>query len=360
MRVALAVHHVRPTGGHDRYVLELARRLAPRCQLDLIAISVAGELPASVRVRTVRVPGRPLLVAAPLFRRGASRAVRDGRYDLVHGIGGALPGASVVTAQFCAAEWRRLDRDASIYQRLVAAQAVRDERRAYTHRALRAVIAVSRRTADEIERHYGPLRVPVSVVPNAVDASLFVRPEGERRSGRARLLFVGAYARKGLDTAIRALARMRQDAELVAIGSGDGARYRSLAVQLGVGDRVRLEPPRGRIEEAFAAADLFLFPTRYEPFGMVIAEALAAGLPVVTSAVAGAAELIRDGASGFVVADPEDAAGFAAAAVRILGEPGRRVAMGESARAAVRDLTWDSVAARTWDVYQAAVGGARA
>lgn len=360
MRVALAVHHARPTGGHDRYVLELARRLAPRCEVDLIAISVAGDLPASVRVRAVRAPGRPLLVAAPLFRWGASAAVREGRYDLVHGIGGALPGASVVTAQFCAAEWRRLDRAGSVYQRLVAAQAVRDERRTYRHPGLRAVIAVSRRTADEIERHYGPLRVPVSVIPNAVDASVFTRRSDGRAGGRPRLLFVGAYERKGLDTAIRALAGMRHDAELVAIGSGDRARHLALAAALGVADRVRLEPPRDRIEEAYAAADAFLFPTRYEPFGMVIAEALASGLPVLTSGVAGAAELIRDGKAGFVIADPEDAAGFAAAADRVVGEPALREALGRAAREAVRDLTWDMVAARTWDVYQAALAGARA
>ncbi len=263
-------------------------------------------------VRLVRAPGRPMLLTAALFRRRAAALARAGGYDVVHAVGGALPGASVITAQFCAAEWRRLDRRAGWYQRLVSAQAVRDERRAYRHPALRAVIAVSKRTAAEVERHYGPLRVPVEVIPNAVDSGLFApRPADPAAAGgtprrdasrrRARLLFVGAYDRKGLDMAIRALARLRGDAELLAIGGGDRARYRRLAASLGVADRVRLEPPRSRIAEAFAAADVFLFPTRYEPFGMVIAEALASGVPVVTSAMAGAAELIRDGESGYVV-----------------------------------------------------------
>lgn len=359
MRVALAIHRVRPTGGQDRYALELARRLATRCELELLAISLEGALPPSVRVRTLGIPDLPLLAAAPLFRWRAAAALAGRRYDVVHGVGGALPGATVVTAQFCAAEWRRVNRHADPYQRLVSAQAVRDERAAYGHRRLKAVIAVSRRTADELRRHYGPLAVPVAVVPNAVDQELFKpRARAAAGPGRARLLFVGAYDRKGLDTAIRALALMRCDAELQAIGDGDRARHLRLASEAGVADRVRLEPPRDRIEEAFAAADAFVFPTRYEPFGMVIAEALASGVPVVTTARAGAAELIRDGEAGFVLGDPDDAQGVAAALDRVVGDAGAHARMAAAARAAVRDLTWDMVAERTLEVYAAAAGGA--
>lgn len=356
MRVALAIHRVRPGGGQDRYALELARRLGRDCDLDLITLAAEGDLPPGVRVRRVRAPGRPLLITAPLFRWQARALTRRG-YDLVHTVGGALPGAQVVTAQFCHAEWRRLMRGAGWYQRLVTAQAVRDERAAYRHPRLAAVIAVSNRTAAEVERHYGPLSVPVYVVPNAVDLDTFApRPHPPR--ARARLLFVGAFERKGLDVAIRALARLAHDAELVAVGGGDHERYRRLAASLGVAGRVVLEPPRADIAAAFADADIFLFPTRYEPFGMVIGEALASGLPVVTSARAGAADLIRDGVSGWVVPDPEDEAAFAAAIDRILDDDDARAAMSRAAREAVKDLTWDSVAAQTLEVYRAAAGEA--
>jgi glycosyltransferase involved in cell wall biosynthesis len=360
VRVALAIHRVRPTGGQDRYALELARRLAAHCELDLIAISVEGALPPSVRVHTLGIPDLPLLAAAPLFRWRAAAALAGRRYDVVHGVGGALPGATVVTAQFCAAEWRRLNPHADAYQRLVSAQAVRDERLTYGHGRLKAAIAVSRRTAEELQRHYGPLAVPVAVIPNAVDQELFKpRARAGPRPGPARLLFVGAYDRKGLEVAIRALALMRRDAELTAIGDGERGRHLKLASELGVADRVRLEPPRDRIEEAFALADGFVFPTRYEPFGMVIAEALASGVPVVTTSRAGAAELIRTGESGFVLEDPDDAGGFAAALDRVVGaDDAARTRMAEAARAAVRDLTWDMVAERTLEVYRAAAGTA--
>ena len=358
MRVALVVHHVRPTGGQDRYALELARRLAGQCDLDLVTIRAEGDLPSGARIRTVSVPDRPLLVTAPLFVRAARSLLRGERYDVVHTVGGAYPGASVITAQFCHAAWREVNRSPSLYERLVSRQAIAHEREAYRHPSLRALIAVSQRTADEVQRHYGPLAVPVTVIPNAVDATRFA-PRPAPRPARGPpplppvLLFVGAYARKGLDTAIRALARLRTPGvRLVAVGDGPRAPYRRLAEELGVTARVRLEPRTPNVEAWFGQADAFVFPTRYEPFGMVLVEAMASGLPVVTSAVAGAAELVRDGESGRIVPDAEDAGGFAAALDRILEDPARRAAMGRAARDAVLGLTWDMVAERTLAVYR--------
>jgi UDP-glucose:(heptosyl)LPS alpha-1,3-glucosyltransferase len=355
VRVALVIHHVRPTGGQDRYALELARRLAGACELDLVTIRAEDALPPQVTVRVVRAPDRPLLLTAALFRRGAARILSQGRYDIVHTVGGAFPGASVVTAQFCHAAWRAVRREAGAYQRLVTAQAVRDERRAYRHPNLRAVIAVSQRTAQEVGRHYGPLSVPVTVIPNAVDSARFA-PAARRgptsTNAVPQVLFVGAYERKGLDTAIRAVAAMRTRVELVAVGAGDRARFTALARSLGVADRVRLEPPRRDIAECFREADAFVFPTRYEPFGMVVAEAMASGLPVVTSAAAGAADYVRDGESGYVIPDAEDSAAFARALDRIFADDGSRSKMAGAARAAVAPLTWDWVAERTLAVYR--------
>lgn len=359
MRVALAIHRVRPTGGQDRYALELAVRIGLEHDLDLITLRAEGPLPPRLRVRRVLAPTRPMLLTAPLFRIHAGILARSERYDVVHAIGGALPGANVITAQFCAAEWRRLNQGAGWYQRQVSAQAVRDERAAYRHPGLAAVIAVSRRTAEEVKRHYGPLAAPVYVVPNGVDLETFA-PAGEprRAAPRARLLFVGAYERKGLDVAIQALALVRHDAQLLAIGGGPAPKFQRLAESLHVADRVRLEPPRADIASAFADADVLLFPTRYEPFGMVIAEALACGVPVVTSARAGASDLIRDGDSGFVVPDPDDTPAFAAAVDRILEDADTLPVMRRHAREAVRGLGWDGVAAQTLEVYRSVTGGA--
>ena len=352
MRVALVAHHARATGGQDRYALELARHLADggRCQVSLVVLDADGGLPAGVSVVRVATRGLPLLLAAPLFRRAARAAIARGRFDVVHAIGGSLPGAQVVTAQFCHAAWREAAGPQSPYQRLVSRQSEADDRAAYRHSALRAVIAVSHRSAEEVEAHYGPLAVPVTVIPNGVDPAVFA-PAGPPRPAAAEpvVLFVGAFARKGLDTAIEALALMRTRAVLRVVGAGAVAGFERLAEARGVRDRVRIEAPTRDIATAFRTADAFVFPSRYDPFGMVVAEALACGVPVVTSRVAGASELVRSGANGVVVEDATDAAGFAAGLDAVLAD---RARMSAAAPSAVAGLDWGTIAERTLAVYR--------
>lgn len=350
MRVALVAHHARATGGQDRYALELARHLAGPCDVSLVVLDADTGLPPTVSVLRVGTRGLPLLLTAPLFRRAARAAVARGRFDIVHAIGGALPGAHVVTAQFCHAAWREVAGPQTPYQRLVTRQSAADDRAAYRHPALRAVIAVSQRTADEIAAHYGPLRCPITVIPNGVDPAVFA-PSGPPRPPRAEpvVLFVGAFARKGLDTAIEALALMRTWAVLRAVGGGPTKAFARLAERRGVRERVRFEAPTRDIAAAFRSADAFVFPSRYDPFGMVVAEALACGVPVVTSRVAGASELVRDGVNGVVVAEATDAAGFAAGLDTVLRD---RARMSAAAPAAVAGLDWGAIAERTLAVYR--------
>src|SRR5207249_7854955 len=109
-------------------------------------------------------------------------------------------------------------------------------------------------------------------------------------------------------TAIRALAQLTDSrARLLVVGRDDTAPYRRLAGELGVAGRVAWLGARPDIERWYAAADALALPTRYEPFGNVHLEALASGLPAVTSLVAGGAEIVdeRCGAVG----GPDGAAG---------------------------------------------------
>jgi UDP-glucose:(heptosyl)LPS alpha-1,3-glucosyltransferase len=91
-------------------------------------------------------------------------------------------------------------------------------------------------------------------------------------------------------------------------GRGDPARYQALAARLGIGDRVIWTGPRQHVEHLYGAADAVALPARYEPFGNVHLEALASGVPVLSCARAGGAEVIRHGVNGWVVAEPDAAA----------------------------------------------------
>lgn len=375
MRIALVAHHARATGGQDRYLLELARHLAPRHEVHVVAVRAEGLEGTSVTVHELGLPDRPVLALEPRFARRAAAAVHGQRFDIVHGVGGSLPGASVITAQYVHAAWHDARRRYHVkedslldgwYHALVRAQAVAYDRRAYGHPALKAVIAVSRTTAAELTRHYGVAADRITVVHNGADPALFdpARYPWARAELRRELklapdalvaLLVGTYARKGLETAIHAVARASDTLHLVVAGAGDAAQARAWARAARLENRLHLLGPRSDVGHLYAASDLFVLPTRYEPFGMVIAEAMAAQLPVVVSGASGAAELITPGVSGCVVERADDVAGFAAQIKALILDPAKRSAMGRAARQAALAVDWPHVAEQTEAVYRAAL-----
>ncbi len=379
MKLALVVHHARPTGGQDRYVLELARGLATRHEVHLVAVGAEGLEGTSVQIHALPIADRPVLFLQPRFARAAAAALARDRFDLVHAVGGCLPGAGIVTAQYVHAAWRAARRRYQVresptplhalYHRLVTRQAEAYDRRAYGHAALRRVIAVSRHTRDELARHYGVAAERVSVVPNGVDPATFDRrrwpaARAELRRSLGLLddavvaLLIGTYARKGLDTAIAALARASDAVHLAVAGTGDAGWARGVAGACGFGARLHLLGPRRDVAALCAGADLFVLPTRYEPFGMVIAEAMAASLPVVVAGCAGAAEYLRHGENGFVVDAADDVAGFAAAIRAILADRARAETIGRAARATAAALAWPMVVAQTEAAYRLAADAA--
>jgi UDP-glucose:(heptosyl)LPS alpha-1,3-glucosyltransferase len=98
-------------------------------------------------------------------------------------------------------------------------------------------------------------------------------------------------------------------------------------------------------------SDIFVFPTAYEPFGLVITEAMACGLPVLTSRIAGAAELIQDGFDGLLLDDPNDAKELAAKLRKLLNEDMRKT-IGIRARAKAELFSFKSCSTATCEAYQ--------
>lgn len=171
-------------------------------------------------------------------------------------------------------------------------------------------------------------------------------------------LFVGEYRRKGLATVIRAIGKLPDaPVHLLAVGKGDLEQYQSLAAQAGITNRVTFAPPARDIEQVFGAADLFVFPTYYEPFGMVITEAMASGLPVITSRNAGAAEMITEGVSGLLLDKPGDADELSQKITMLLSDEALRRDMGMCARPAAAAYGWSHVAADTLRLYHRSLAG---
>ena len=214
-------------------------------------------------------------------------------------------------------------------------------------RKARHIVAVSTLVRDLLVRQHETDPARITVVPNGVEIRRFA-PEvlaPLREHKRAELevgegvLFLGSAHNmwlKGMDTAIRALdllAFEEQDVHLAIAGSTPDAAWSRMAEENGT--RIHFLGPVEDMLPLFAAADALVHPTRWDACSLSTIEAGAAGLPAITTARNGAAELIRDGETGFVLDDPEDV-GALAGRMRLLLDPGLRARMGNAARRASR------------------------
>jgi UDP-glucose:(heptosyl)LPS alpha-1,3-glucosyltransferase len=237
------------------------------------------------------------------------------------------------------------------------------EREMFASPRLKTVLANSQMVADEIVQFYGYPRERVHLAPNGIDLVRF-HPDAREHfrakmrsrfgSDRARpvALFVGSgFKRKGLGIAIGALAQSRSDAELWVIGHDRRpATYQAMAERAGIGPRLRMIGPVRDPLPYYAASDLLILPTIYDPFPSAVLEALACGLPVVTSTGCGAAELVARLDPGFV-READDVAGFADALARAF-QLATNPATAQSARMIAEDYGIEPMIDRLFAIYQ--------
>jgi glycosyltransferase involved in cell wall biosynthesis len=362
MNLALVVHDFDPAVGHGRYCLELARRLAPRHELTVYANRFAAGAPAGWR--EVRVPAwrRAALASVFTFLFSSERLVRRGRHDVVHAQGLTCWGADVITAHICNAARYRISPPQRLRSRLFPLLVNPVESRFYRQPRARHLIAISRRVGDEIEACYD-WRRPVTVIHHGVDTTLFRPAENpaERLACRRRFrlpddawtwLFVGE-AIKGLPETIAQLPAF-PEARLLVVSRSDRTRYESQARDLGVAERLHFHGPEREIALAYRAADVFVYPSTYDTFGMVVSEAMATGLPTLVGRNIGAAEVIADGENGFLV-DPTSAGSLRRPLELLRAHPDLARRIGTAARDRARVQTWDRCADATEAVYRRTV-----
>ena len=241
------------------------------------------------------------------------------------------------------------------------------ERRIYSNPKV-GLACVSSQTAGQLEKYFG--RGDARVIPNGVNAAQFspaarlARRERTRVSRRFRdedivLLLIGNdWHNKGLPAILEALARLSdRPVKLLIVGNDAPTESRSMAKRLGVLERCVWEQSCADIMDAYAAADVYISPSREDSFGLPVAEAMACGLPVITSAFAGISSLVHDGTDSFVLRDPRDVESLAKL-IRLLCEQEElRSRMGEAAAKTVLEWTWERTAAAVWELVQEA--GAR-
>jgi UDP-glucose:(heptosyl)LPS alpha-1,3-glucosyltransferase len=342
VRVALIYKRYALNGGSERQLSMLARDLAERGhEVHVFCRSVRADPPPGVVLHVM--PAMPLTGVGALFAfsRWARWACarferRDGRFDVRHAYGRTLGQDVYRVGGGChrtylehahaidrPAWWRRWARRAP--GQLLKANL---EERALRNEPTPWVITNSGMVRNDLLFRYDLAPEQVTVVHNGVDLDRFRPPgHGERDATRAEwgvdpedevVLFLGTgYARKGLEPTLRAvrlLADKREAVRLVVAGRDGRQRFwQALAQRLGIASRIIWVGPTSRPEACYHGADVYALPTAYDPAANSTLEALATGLPVVTSAMNGAAEILDDGVHGSVLSCPVHPVDMAAA-----------------------------------------------
>jgi UDP-glucose:(heptosyl)LPS alpha-1,3-glucosyltransferase len=360
MDIALCYESVLPArGGSETYITSLARRLAAdghqvhlyACRWDM------ALLPPTIHIHRIPEIHGPRFLRPWRFGAACERALAEARHDVSMGFDktwaqdvlypqGGLHAASVQhnLLKYRHSLMRGLARLAKGMD-WARWSFARLERRQYLGPNRPLVIAISHMVRHHFQQYYCIDSADLRVVRCAIDTGRFPEHDRPRRRLEWRQrwqidphdtvgLFVAMnYRLKGLEPLLHAVALLpaRPPFRLLVAGNPVTQAYERLARRLGISDRVRFIGPTREVHSCYFAADFLVHPTFYDPCSLVVLEALACGLPVITSRYNGASEVLTPPREGYVIDDPHDHAHLAACMTELL-DPDRRAACGQAAR----------------------------
>jgi UDP-glucose:(heptosyl)LPS alpha-1,3-glucosyltransferase len=362
MRIALIGRRFDPGGGGTERDLIVTADILTRAghQLSIYADDLRGNF-AQWRPRRVSAPPLGRALRLLWFARRAPRVARSEGAEVVLSFARVidadiLRSGGAAHSSYMRAARRWLSPGGAIALRLSPYHRVQVavEKRGFSSPNLKRAIAVSDLVRTDLVETFALTPRKAVTLHNGVDLDRFrpspdrtlrsqVRDGWEIPSDAPVVLFIGnGFARKGLRFLIEAWPALDPRAHLIAAGTDRAlASYRRLAMRLGVGNRVRFLGPQRQIERLFAAADALALPSLFEPFGNVVMEAMAAGLPVLCSSACGASEALPPDFRPFVVNDPANVSELAARMAALLSVRGDLASI---ARATAEKFTWDRYA----------------
>ena len=317
-RLAIVRQKYRPDGGAERFVASALSALSQQKQLDITVLTRKwqGASNPDIHVRVCNPIKFGRVSREKRFASSVQKHFSD--FDIVQSHE-RIPGCTIFRAGdgvhkcwlqhrsriLSESEIRRLQNN-SFHRYVMGA-----EKAMFEHPALKAVICISNMVKREILQEFRIDESKLHVIYNSVDSSRFhprwkdeyrqlIRKQFGISDEEPCLIFVGSgFERKGLLQAIKTSAQA--GVNLLVVGKDKNQpHYQQVAQDLGWGDKVHFAGVQEHPEYYYAAADGFILPTLYEPFGNVVLEAMASGLGVITTHTCGGADIIRSGENGYV------------------------------------------------------------
>lgn len=325
MKLAIIRQKYSAFGGAERFIERLLPGLAAQgVDVSLIARKWSGGAEAGAGATLRWVPCDPFYIGSAwrdkCFAQAACQKVAAGDFNLVQSherlsCCDIFRAGDGVHAAWLEARQKYLG-ESLIGLKLnpFHANSLSAERHMFASARLKKVICISQMVRADVQRFYGVPDSKLVTIYNGIDLDVFSPKSVANRDEVRQTLkipadalvyvFVGSgFKRKGLEIAIRALPA---EAHLIVVGKDkETARFQKMAANTGANTtystRIHFEGPQKDVRPYYGAADAFVFPTVYEPFGSVVLEAMACGLPVITTDRCGAGELITQGVEGFVL-----------------------------------------------------------
>ena len=359
-------------GGAESYVVHLSRYLAERGH-TVHVFANTWDLPSDPRITFHRIP--MLAFYSPLknltFAFAAKRLLRKEHFDIVNGFSQVYPQDVYRMGDGLHRHLLKVHHPGALSTFLEHLNPRHRsilfiEKQIFKPKNHYYIIANSRLCKHQAIDYYGVPEKKIEVIYNGIDRKRFspaarktyradVRRQLSIGDDQVVILYVSRnYKRKGLHVLIQGLSLInnRPDGlKVVVVGRENPLPYQRLAVQHGVGDNLLFVGEERILEKYYGASDFLVLPTLYDPFSNVCLEALACGLPVITTRSNGAAEIIDDGKNGCLIEDPRSPAELARKLALLLTKTVREE-MGQLAASSVRHFTTEENGRRTLALYE--------
>lgn len=382
MKIAFIVRHLNKAGGISRYVAECAAAYSIDHEVHVFTSSCDVHMGEKVKIHilpiltfkilsNLKLHSVNVLIEKFIFMIVSNIMVNVRDFDIVHNQGDFVGQADIYTAHSCHRGW--LSKYATKQACLM--EKIRKSPLNPLHMILlyiekssvyssRIIISISEQVKRELLSHYSIESEKIVVIPNGVNIDEFM-PIINSSSGRAirekygigideiSIIFPAhEYHRKGLAQLIKAVSNIKeQKIKVLVVGRDNPKFFQKLSVKLGCFDRIKYFGHTNDISSFFQASDMLVFPTFYEPFGLIITEAMASGIPVVVSRCAGAAELISDGVDGLLIGDPDNIDEIRTLILQLINDSDLRRSMGNAGRLTILKYSWPIIANMTMNVY---------